>query len=546
MQIPDSLVASVVHNALGEPYRQTRPMEAREFVRWLKARDVNINSEALIFLASEGIFPPIAWEAPPDSASRDRLVPVEIDGFGLVYGDRGQTPPSEGWLARVPTDIEHGRSWWHPFQLWRATRLARSLEMHISSLQGLYGPDPYRRLVDRMFQHDHPRESLVRMTTDERWSESFSIVGMLLATEPLVIEALTGRIKLDMGRENLQGPDAWRQGINHDDVLSENHCTVEMIRRWHAELAIDAELGDPLSSWRELIAYVPREKRLTLKGAALRAEDGYYQAEVLRRYLESCHDVSDLPDEDLVRLGPQVSSYKERIFGRRTTTDGDRSVFRNVVRQYDLDPQPRVRWFVEGETEVGFIERWAELRHVSLERAGIELIDLKGIGKLEDPLVRAFLTLSQQEEIFVAMTVDGDDQAAERRRVLGNMSDSDLLPGGYRISEPDFEGHNFSCEIVLSAASALHADIEPVRPSDLRAWVGSEHAGHDVVRKAYWELHKVEITKGRVWGRALADALSGTPQADEAPIHEQFTHLLRGSHGNYRFSTGRLGPGGVA
>lgn len=292
--------------------------------------------------------------------------------------------------------------------------------MPIASYQGLYAPDLYREVVDRVFEHLNPRESLTSMAASERWSESFAIVGVLLATEPLVIEVLTGRITLSMGG-TYEDFMAWRQGFNHEQVLGECHCSVEVLRRWHSELAIEAELGDPLSTWRELIAYVPREKRLTLKGAALRAEEGYYQAEVLRRYLEGYHDVTGLPDEDLVRLGPQVPSYKERIFGRRTTTDGDRSVFRNVVRQYDLDPQPRVRWFVEGETEVGFIERWAELRHVSLDRAGIEVIDLKGIGKLEDPLVRAFLTISRQEEIFVAMTVDGDDQPAERRRVLGKV-----------------------------------------------------------------------------------------------------------------------------
>lgn len=536
MQIPDDLVTSVVRSALGAPYRQTRAIEAHEFVRWLKARDVNINLEGLLFLANEGIFPPIAWEAPPDSASRDRLVPVEVDGLGLVYGDRGETPEIEELPDRVSTDAEHGRSWWHPFQLWRAIRVTRSLEIPISSYQGLYGPDPYRQVVDWAFEHLDPRESLISMTASERWSESLAIVGMLLATEPLVIEALTTRIKLSMGG-TYEDFIAWREGINHEQVLRENHCSIEVMRRWHTELAIEAELGDPLSSWRELIAYVPREKRLTLKGAALRSEEGYYQAEVLRRYLESYHDVTDLPDEDLVRLGPQVPAYKERIFGRRTTTDGDRSVYRNVVRQYDLDPQPRVRWFVEGETEVGFIERWSELRHVSLERAGIEVIDLKGIGKLEDPLVRAFLTLSRQEEIFAAMTVDGDDQIAERRRVLGNMSDSGLLPAGYTISEPDFEGHNFSVEVLLSAASSLHANIEPIRPSDLETSLGGEAADYDVVRKAYWERHRVGLPKGRIWGRALADALRGASQEDGAPICEQFTHLLRGSRSNYRFST---------
>ncbi len=376
------------------------------------------------------------------------------------------------------------------------------------------------------------------MTTQERWFESFAVIGMLLAAEPLAIEALTGRISWDVLRgETDEGMFAWRQGINHNSVLSKNRCGVEMIRHWHKVLAIDAELGDPLSDWRELIAYVPRQKRLTLKGAALRAEDGYYQAEVLRRYLSIYHGVTDLPDEDLVRLGPQVSSYKERFFGRRTTTDGNRSVFRNVVRQYDLDPQPRVRWFVEGETEIGFIERWAELRRVSLERAGIELLNLKGVGKLEDPLVRAFLILSQQEEIFVAITVDGDDKVAERRRVLENMSDSGLLPAGYVISEPNFEEHNFSCEVMLSAAGALSTDIEPVQLSDLETSPIGKGTEFETVRKAYWKLRTVELSKGIRWGRALADALDGTPTADEAPIDDQFTRLLRVSRSNYRFST---------
>ena len=376
------------------------------------------------------------------------------------------------------------------------------------------------------------------MTADEQWFESFAILGMLLAAEPMVIEALTGRIKFDaLSRESHEGLMAWRDGINHDRVLSENHSSVEMIRRWHTKLAVDAELGDPLSSWRELVAYVPRDKRLTLKGAALRAEDGYYHAAVLRRYLENYHAVTDLPDEDLVRLGPQVPSYKERLFGSPTTTDGNRSVFRNVVRRYHLDPQPRVRWFVEGETEIGFIERWAELRRVSLERSGLELINLGGVGKLEDPLVRAFLSLSQQEEIFVAMTVDGDEQDAQRRRVLENMSDSGLLPADYVISSPDFEGHNFSLDILLEAANIMHPDIEPIDSSDIEALVDQGKADYAVVREAHWRHRCVQLEKGAKWGRALADALSGRPEADEAPIHEQFIYLLRGSASNYRFST---------
>ena len=174
---------------------------------------------------------------------------------------------------------------------------------------------------------------------------------------------------------------------------------------------------------------------------------------------------------------------------------------------------------------------------MSLDRSGLELINLGGVGKLEDPLVRAFLSLSQQEEIFVAMTVDGDEQDAERRRVLENMSDSGLLPADYVISSPDFEGHNFSLDILLEAANIMHPDIEPIDSSDIEALVDQGKAHYAVVREAHWRHRRVQLEKGAKWGRALADALSGRPEADEAPIHEQFIYLLRGSASNYRFST---------
>ena len=91
--------------------------------------------------------------------------------------------------------------------------------------------------------------------------------------------------------------------------------------------------------------------------------------------------------------------------------------------------------------------------------------------------------------------------------------------------------------MMLSAAGALNADIEPVHSSELETSLGGKESGFETVRKAYWQLRTVELSKGRSWGRALADALSSARSSDEAPIHEQFTRLLRGSRSNYRFST---------
>lgn len=531
--IPDSLVEVTVRAALGEPYRQTAALRTRAFVGWLKDRDCPLDERALLFLAREGILPPIAWDTPPNRPHSERFVPVTLDDGLLVYGDRGERPELERLFKPTPLSEGLDTCWWHPFQLWRAIRLMRSLSVSVSATQPLHGSEAHQQLIAWLYEHHGPLDALLEMTQQEAWEDSYRVTALLLATEPLVVERLTNRIRLSRFGEAIDGLFEWRGGFNHAQLLIETGADLDLIREWHGRLAVEAELGDPLSSWRELIRYASREKRLELEGRALQGEEGYYQAEVLRRYVEVYHDVHDLADEDLVRLGPQVPAYKERFFGSRTTTDGDRSVFRNVVRQYGLDPQPRLRWFVEGETEQGFIERWAGLQLADLDRRGIEVINLVGVGNLESDLVRAFLEVSRREEVFVAITVDEDD--SEKRRHALERWRAEGLVAHFELAQPDFEGHNFSGDLLVDAVNRqLTADgLPPLTPAEVSSL---DEVNIGALGRLLWETRRTGLAKGKAWGSYLAEALHASSAADSAPVAEQFAYLQRAITSNYRFS----------
>ena len=74
-------------------------------------------------------------------------------------------------------------------------------------------------------------------------------------------------------------------------------------------------------------------------------------------------------------------------------------IFRNVVRQYHLDPQPRMRWLLEGATEEAFVYRFAEHQYLDLTRMGIEVINIQGLGGLGGERVSTYLRLSSEETL---------------------------------------------------------------------------------------------------------------------------------------------------
>jgi len=273
----------------------------------------------------------------------------------------------------------------------------------------------------------------------------------------------------------------------------------------------------------------------------LLAIDFYDTAEVLRRYLEQFCGRELLEEDDAI-YGPQGPEVKRRFYGSPRTADFDRTVFRRIVRDFDLDPQARTTWFVEGDTEEAYIGRIAEHLHIDLDRAGVEIMNLRGLGGLASDRLTELLERFKREEVFPFISIDSDAQE-EHLRCLRNYAKNGLLPIGFRVWCPDFEMCNFSLEELAKVANRMAADASFTTGITANEIEQEMNRGGQSARKAIeklWAKHLFYPRMGAEWGKALADWASGNPcptgYADSEgnrPINALLLRLLRGQLSSY-------------
>lgn len=340
--------------------------------------------------------------------------------------------------------------------------------------------------------------------------------------------------------ESFEGYDAWRRAEDGERLLDVAGLPLARVEHWHRDLAIRAELDDPLEAFRPLIRHASRDKRKRLKGAALRAESLYDAAAVLRHYAELYHGCTWIEEDD-ARHGPHGAVVKQGLYGAPRTGDFDRTVFRCLVRDYDLDPQARTTWFVEGETEMAFARHWARLRGLDLAKAGVEIMNVRGVGGITSDRLRDLLERFRREEAFAFISLD-EDRGGEHLRLLRKYAADRLLIAGYRVWRPDFELANFTVEeladvantLAVEAGAGVRLTADAIRDEMER----SGKAAFEAI-KAHWGRAAFYTGKGEGLGRALAEwavdhpAPSEVVEEEQRPIETLILFLLRGEWSDY-------------
>lgn len=443
---------------------------------------------------------------------------------------------------------------WHPLQLWALDQVEQRLNLNIAEEAVLSGKDAYINMVDKLWNSRAPEELLTAFASDGLHRQLPAVVAIWVSAEAIAITAVDDHIRLNdfPHRQGLTNYYEWREGRNWSTLLDDVGLTSDQLVKWHEMLSVRAALRDPMARWRTLIRYAPRTERIRTAGTALFAEDYYYFAEVIRRYLQKYHGLENLPEEDDALHKEQGAVVKERLYGSRVTTDFNRGVFRKVVRQYQLDPQPRLRWFMEGDSEIGFMERFAELSGVDLEQSGIETINLNGLGGLAGDKTRILLQVSQIEEVFTYVSIDHDG-LDKYSSMLRTFSDQKLLPAGFHVYKPDFESENFTME-ELAIAATRHASFDTA--TDVKFTeeeISQEQASTGLpVGKLIERLgrkKRTQVAKGQTWGKILAEiAAADKHQGLEShrSVVREFAKSLRANNSSYagtidRFRVSEIG-----
>lgn len=440
----------------------------------------------------------------------------------------------EGWFDAaktapvIPPDLE---LYFHPFRLFVLFHIRRSFAVHYSQIQSFVNAAGLQKLVES--EASWLRQHSAEGTFAASWNWRNDLAALAVATEPLQYPAVSG---VTRGSALAEDKDFWR---DMDALRSEvTNCYrvlgIEDLREIHQELCIAAELLDPNKDVHVLLRLSGRNLIDDIEGHLGGAMLVLAMAEVIRRETETVFGAS-FPEEDERGFGYTPETLKQHLYGTRRLLDGTEREKAELVRRFGLDYGPRLRWYVEGDTEC------AALQSVFGGRGYVEIVNLRGSVAERGGKGVAFrenLALDVTAGRFSFVSIDGD--RSDYVRVVRRAAEADEFTGRMFISRPDFELQNFTHdeleEIIWQAAEESGADA--TRREDMHARVLAAQSGAEILKVAKAAVPELaQLEKGRDWGlrliryafrkpevapgrrRTLVDAIETAMRTHQASFH---------------------------
>jgi hypothetical protein len=155
-------------------------------------------------------------------------------------------------------------------------------------------------------------------------------------------------------------------------------------------------------------------------------------AEVLRRATEEVF-LTQLQEED-----EWIDTSKEKLFGSKRLFDGDRNADNELLRQQGLSYGPRLRWYVEGDTEFWGLNDFFK----TIRATDVEVLNLRGqVVQKNSIAFRESLRSDLRMGTFSFVSLDKD--VSRNIQAIRAAIQEDQICGSVFISSPDFEFGNF-------------------------------------------------------------------------------------------------------
>lgn len=493
---------TLLGEALNRPFPQQRLLSETEFASFLRERGFDLGVEGIRSLVNAGLIEELG------------------DQFGVF----------------------------HPFQIWPISNLLKDLGVRLDigirynglSTKGL------KKFIDINWSS---REQRIVNYLGNKNLLTFNqrILPFLLWTEsyflPIVRGPRAGVVTLT--NADVAEWSTWRTSINFDEWLSNHSLSVERLAQWRDNLVFQASQWDPCPDLYLLLRSMPFDKRNRFRGRLRLAYDLYEMAEVTRLFIEKVANQAERKEWD--PTGHPSTGWVERLYGSQPEFGAPRFL-RPLIRSHGLDPSPRVRWLVEGQTEKAFIVRYVErLIGNFSEYATVDSVHGDGTltGVRQQPALVTYLKSAREEQCFSVLTFDYSDDA--ERRIKGLVAD-ELISLSFLLNRPDFERQNFTVEELVKTAIALASNTpNPIKLS--RGYLVSEvekrmvEKNDDFKKALDTVLHchgqGYKLGKGTDWGNRLAELLSDKREAEAragkysrsslTKIEKQIFKVLRGS-----------------
>jgi hypothetical protein len=182
-----------------------------------------------------------------------------------------------------------------------------------------------------------------------------------------------------------------------------------------------------------------------------------------------------------------------------------------------------VRWYVEGDTELGALD--FAIREFKLTH--IDLVNLRGqVAQKRVVAFRENLLSDLNSGTFSLILIDGD--RSDFLRAVRKAAEADEICGEFYVSKPDFEFQNFSiaeCEEVPWREALKHG-VRPEERESLHRSIEITYNGTDLLQLAGIGMPELaHLSKGRYWGECLMRYALEFPDLDSRP--RKVIHALR-------------------
>jgi hypothetical protein len=440
------------------------------------------------------------------------LIKQDEDGDYLYADSRECINRPEGLggvikdLPDIPADTH---LMFHPLRLLTVNRIDRLLDLTIRRKQILLYPEGYKNLINNFIETFQKRTSGAEFISRVRqWNE---IASLVVAAEPFTFSRIFGvyNIPYQYHEENRQEEfhSIVQQQFSEYKETAES-IGLEKIREVISDLCIDAQRLEPNKEIHRLIRLTERRYRLErVKGSLGGAVYLLTAAEMLRRSAEMVFE-TELPEEDQLGFGFGMEGVKRSRYGTHRLLESFDAKTR-FIRDLGLDYTVRLRWYVEGNTELGAIQS------VLGNEREIDIINLKGsvVAKQGKGLsFRENLLNDMQRSVYSWVSLD-EDAEDNKRALIKAIEDKEMF-GRFFLADPDFEFGNFALnelvEILWKIAVENGAQ-EDERQSLVEKTIGASN-GKELFRLAKQAVPALlTVNKGREWGERLMEFAGHNP-----------------------------------
>lgn len=425
-----------------------RLLSTSRFVKYCKDRGIWVSKEQLERFEELGLFHPVARTIKPREENEHPHVWAKVkytDGNRTYVGRLEEGEAWDGEVERLLTGFDFGKPYvyewlergllWDPlslpFRSWGSYKNEGRMESYYSVFQcyHLHNLIKQTTLVGRAeIRISYGEEEIQQQAKDtvKRAQEMISRCreGVKGENAVIICQAISNRYfpqtQTDQRTIRISGfgggpePDwhEYRRGWDAETVLSELGSSTDELKRLQEKIAFDANMIDPLEKWYGLVSFVSVEQKKRLKGDALFAQSLYSMEHMLRLFFE------DLTGERLPAPDESPMWTPGRLYGEGVP-ENELDYLELLTNHYSLNPRPKLILVVEGAGELEQFPRLIEeFFGYSLQRAGIDIQRLEGIGEFTSRRLERFIDDHHDKQTYVFIVLDNEGNASAKKDSL--------------------------------------------------------------------------------------------------------------------------------